>query len=107
MDAPGKYGSGPIFGTPENFEKYRVMRLLEAVELAPLGDRPRLILHGYGNFTDHRAVHELLERRKIAHDYRDGPKTPHVWSKDWLGPALEALVLPEANGRSSTADGDG
>jgi enterochelin esterase-like enzyme len=30
LDAPGKYGSGPIFGTPENFERYRLTRLVEA-----------------------------------------------------------------------------
>jgi len=94
MDVPGKYGSGPIFGTPENFEKYRLTRLLEAAELAPLDGRPRLVLHGYGSFMDHRPVHEQLERRKIAHAYRDGPKTAHVWSKEWLEPALEALLKP-------------
>ena len=30
MDRPGRYGSGDVFGTPENFEAYRVARLLEA-----------------------------------------------------------------------------
>ena len=29
MDGPGRYGSGDIFGTPENFEGYRVTGLLE------------------------------------------------------------------------------
>ena len=94
MDAPVKYGSGPIFGTPENFAKYQITRLLDEAELTPLGDRPRLVLHGYGSFMDHRPVHEQLERRKIAHAYRDGPKTTHVWSKEWLEPALEALLRP-------------
>jgi len=95
MDAPGKYGSGPIFGTPENFAKYEVTRLLEGADLKPLaGGGPRLVLHGYGGFTDHRPVHELLERRKIAHAYRDGPKSPHVWSAEWMLPALEELVRP-------------
>ncbi len=28
MDAVGNFGSGPIFGTPENFERYQITRLL-------------------------------------------------------------------------------
>ena len=28
MDAPGKYGSGPIFGTADNFRKYQIISLL-------------------------------------------------------------------------------
>ena len=38
MDRPGKYGSGDIFGTPENFDGYRVSMLLEAKRTS---SRPR------------------------------------------------------------------
>src|SRR5205807_6283589 len=49
MDAPGKYGSGDIFGTKENFQKYQLTRLLEE-RAGKLGDGKRLAVLGYGNF---------------------------------------------------------
>lgn len=97
MDAPGKYGSGPIFGTSENFAKYQITTLLDpfatkqsakADDLSP----PRLILLGYGSFTDHRPIHEQLDNLQVPHVYRDGPQTKHVWSREWMEPALEALT---------------
>lgn len=110
MNAPGKYGSGPIFGTPENFSCYEITTLLDAfarrsekkccetncceTRCCSTDVRPRLVLHGYGNFVDHREVHERLERLGVAHDYRDGPKTPHVWAAEWMEPAIAGLVEP-------------
>lgn len=91
MDAPGKYGSGPIFGTPESFAHYQITKLLDA-HAADLKTSSRLILLGYGGFTDHRPIHEHLEKLGVPHVYQDGPKTPHVWSREWLAPALDALV---------------
>jgi enterochelin esterase-like enzyme len=91
MDAPGKYGSGPIFGTPENFAHYQITKLLDACA-NDFKNSSRLILLGYGGFTDHRPIHEQLEKLGVPHVYQDGPKTPHVWSRAWLEPALEALV---------------
>lgn len=98
MDAPGKFGNGPIFGTPENFAKYQITTLLDnfAAQRSESVDNdrspPRLILLGYGGFTDHRPIHEQLDKLNVPHVYRDGPKTPHVWSREWLEPALEALT---------------
>jgi hypothetical protein len=91
MDAPGKYGSGPIFGTPENFAHYQITKLL-AAHTDDLKKSSRLILLGYGSFLDHRPIHEQLDRLAVPHVYQDGPKTPHVWSRAWLEPALDALV---------------
>lgn len=93
MDAPGKYGSGPIFGTPENFANYQITKLLEQ-RAGSVSDRSsaRLILLGYGGFMDHRPIHEQLDKLHVPHIYRDGPKTPHVWSPEWLEPALDALT---------------
>jgi hypothetical protein len=44
-DRPGRYGSGNVFGTQENFEGYRVTRLLEG-RAAELRGRKRLALLG-------------------------------------------------------------
>lgn len=97
MNAPGKYGSGPIFGTADNFSQYEIVSLLESFAVrncigGKTGARPRLILHGFGNFVDHRELHDRLERLGIPHDYRDGPSTPHVWSVEWMEPAVAALT---------------
>jgi S-formylglutathione hydrolase FrmB len=96
MDAPGKYGSGPIFGDADNFSRYQITKLLDATAsqlTATASDRspPRLILLGFGSFVDHRPIHEQLDRLGVPHVYRDGPQTPHIWSRAWLEPALEAL----------------
>ena len=45
MDAPGKYGSGDIFGTKENFEEYQITKLLEQ-RAADLKSGKRLVLLG-------------------------------------------------------------
>ncbi|QDV35665.1 ribosomal protein L7/L12 [Tautonia plasticadhaerens] len=95
MAEPGRHGSGPIFGSFENFEGYRVSRLLEE-RAGQLGDDERLILLGYGNFReDHREVHALMERLGIAHAYRDGPGRKHDWHSGWV-PEAVALLLEEA-----------
>jgi hypothetical protein len=94
MTWPSKYGSQPIFGTEETFEQYRITKLLED-RAEQLTDSSRLILLGHGNFPDHGPIHEQLERLRIPHVYRPGPKTPHVWDKAWLQPAIEAVVSDE------------
>ncbi len=91
MDAPGKYGSGPIFGTPENFAHYQITPLLEA-RAKELCESSRLALLGYGGFPDHRQIHALLEKLEVPHVYRDGPQSKHIWSREWLEPAFDALV---------------
>lgn len=92
MGWPSKYGSQPIFGTAENFEKYRITRLLDERSKLFASEPPRLILLGKGNFNDHEPIHALLQKLEIPHAYHDGPKTPHVWDEAWLQPALEALM---------------
>src|SRR5439155_11216371 len=46
LDRPGKYGSAPIFSTPENFDKYRLTDLLRASGQL-FNNRNPLILTGY------------------------------------------------------------
>lgn len=95
MDAPGRYGSGPIFGTPENFANYQLSRLLR--EKAGLfHDRVRLIHFGYGNFrAEHEAMHRLMEELRIPDKYRDGPQREHSWHSGWLPEAVEMLVASD------------
>lgn len=96
MDAPGRYGSGPIFGTEANFEKYQVSRLLsERRDLLCRETRPRLIHLGFGNFrSEHRRFETLLNEQQIPHVYHDGPERRHHWSSGWLPEAVDLLMMP-------------
>jgi hypothetical protein len=92
MDRLGKYGTKEIFGTQENFEKYRPVDLLRKNADTLLG-KERLILTGYGNFGEHhRQMHSLLDTLKISHEYRDGPHRKHGWHSGWMAEAVELLV---------------
>ncbi|WP_169977801.1 ribosomal protein L7/L12 [Tautonia rosea] len=92
MSEPGKYGSGPIFGSLENFRRYQLSRLLEE-RADELSEGSRLILLGFGNFRDdHRAAHALMERLGISHLDRDGPERDHDWHSGWVSEAVELLL---------------
>jgi len=98
MDQPGKYGSMPIFGTPDNYEKYRITSLLRA-KAESLGSTQRLLLMGYGNFhREHEQLHALMNGLKIPHAYRDGPERRHDWHSGWVEEAV-ALLLDDQSGR--------
>ena len=92
MDRPGLYGSGEIFGTPENFERYHLARLMR--ERAPaLGQNHRIILLGYGSFRQpHQQFHALLEALQVPHEFRDGPERAHDWHSGWCSEAVELLL---------------
>jgi S-formylglutathione hydrolase FrmB len=95
MPEPGRYGSGPIFGTADNFRKYQVSRLLSERAMLLRAEPARLILLGYGGFRDeHRKTHEQLVALAIPHVYRDGPARKHDWHSGWFREACE-LLLPE------------
>jgi S-formylglutathione hydrolase FrmB len=92
METSGPYGSGPIFGSQENFEKYRITKLLQTRADALQRDK-RLILLGYGGFRDqHQKAHALMTDLKIAHEYRDGPARKHDWHSGWVAEAAELLL---------------
>lgn len=92
MDKPGMYGNGDIFDTAENFAAYRVSQLLED-NAKQFQKDPRLILLGYGNFREHhKRAHELMDKLKIVHDYRDGPSRKHDWHSGWVKEAAELLL---------------
>jgi esterase/lipase superfamily enzyme len=94
LDRPGKYGSGDIFATGENFADYQITTLLKAqADSLRKENETRLILIGYGNFRqEHQQAHELLQELKIPHDYEDGPTRAHDWHSGWVEPALELLL---------------
>jgi hypothetical protein len=92
MDKPGKYGSGDIFGTVDNFEGYLVSKLLED-KADKLRKGKRLVLLGHGNFrAEHEKAHALLDKLKVAHEYRDGPARKHDWHSGWVKEAVEMLI---------------
>jgi len=92
MDAPGPYGSGPIFGTPENFAGYRMSELVRR-QAPTLRGAPRLALFGYGGFRQaHDQMHALLESLAVPHAYRDGPERKHDWHGGWLGEAVNWVL---------------
>jgi esterase/lipase superfamily enzyme len=92
LDRPGLYGSGPIFGTTENFEHYQITKLLDR-RASQLRDRERLILLGYGNFRrEHEAVHAFMRDRAIPHVFEDGPKREHRWESGWVPEAVKRLI---------------
>ena len=91
MGAPGRYGSGPIFGTRENFEKYQLTGLTRKADKTALGNR--LMILGQGNFQkQHEQFHADLNRLGLAHVYREGTKRKHHWSSGWLTEAVELIL---------------
>lgn len=95
MDKPGKYGSGEIFGTQENFEKYRIESLLRA-RIKEFGTGERLVLTGCGSFREeHERAHKLMTELKISHVYKDGPQRQHDWHSGWVSEAVELLLQNE------------
>ena len=100
LDRPGRYGSGDIFGTPENFEHYRITRLPKT-RADILQKEKRLILLGYGNFRgEQEKAHALMTALKIAHEYRDGPARKHHWHSGWVAEAARLLLATPKEGKS-------
>lgn len=91
MNAPGKYGSGPLFGTPENFRRYQVTELL--LQSAAVREvRPRLGLIGRGNFdSEHQQLQQFAQQQQIPLYVLDDRKREHSWSSGWLIPAMDWL----------------
>lgn len=99
MGQPNRYGMSDIFGTQANFEQYQIAKLLER-RGDELRGRRRLILLGYGNFRDHhQKVHALMAKRKIDHEYRDGPARKHEWGSGWVPEAVGLLLEAAKDGK--------
>jgi LmbE family N-acetylglucosaminyl deacetylase len=97
IDRPGKYGSGDIFGTTENFVNYRITGLLKSRAAVP-GEGVRMVHMGYGNFRDdHEAFEALLKGLRVSHRYVDGPRRDHTWASGWVPEAARMLFQDDEN----------
>jgi esterase/lipase superfamily enzyme len=96
MDAPGKYGSGPIFGTAENFVNYQISRLLKHRAPELNRSKPHLALFGKGNFQkEHVQVTQLLQTMQIPCHRDDSTVREHSWHSGWLSLAVRWLAAPQ------------
>lgn len=95
MSEPGKFGSGPVFGTVENFRQYQLTDLIHRRAPALKGQPARLGLLGQGSFEpDHRQMVTLLTMLKIPfRDLSGGPRE-HSWNSGWLSDAVQWLAEP-------------
>lgn len=95
MSAPGQFGSGPIYGTADNFQRYQITRLLAETTADWKAMPPRLAILGHGNFArDHAEILNQLRTLQIpcvelATDIRE-----HTWHSGWLAPAIAWLSQP-------------
>jgi hypothetical protein len=98
QNKPDKYGMGPIFGTDENFERYRIPVLLkQRAAMLQQSELPRLILIGAGNFQqEHEQMHALLKSLKIPHVDIAGPHREHAWGSGWMESAARLLMHPDS-----------
>lgn len=95
LNAPGKYGSGPIFGSSENFKSYQVSRLLEVQQKLLSSGPARLGLLGVGNFEEeHVRVRQHMEKLKIPVWSPHASSRLHSWNSGWLPEAVEWLAAP-------------
>ncbi|MBI2686246.1 MAG: hypothetical protein HYX27_08015 [Acidobacteria bacterium] len=89
LDAPGKYGSGEIYGTAENFAGYHIPTLLERHRNTR---NLQIAVSGYGGFQAEVAgIHERMEALGISHEYDNSVKRAHHWSSGWMEPAMATL----------------
>jgi hypothetical protein len=92
MAAPNRFGMDGIYGTQENFEKYRLTKLLDT-RAKDLGKTARLAILGHDSFREHHVdAHALMQRLGIPHEYRDEKKSPHTWQSGWVEPGVAWLV---------------
>lgn len=97
LDRPGPYGSGDIFGTPENFARYELLARLRELR-GQWTDSHRLILPGHANFRrEHFDLHRQLTDWQVPHDFVDAGPEKHDWHSGWVEPAVRRLLadLPE------------
>lgn len=85
------------FGSPENFEAYRLSNLIQKRGEA-LGNQARLF---YINTEGKRAsggaeLHQLLVDCGIPHRYLMEPYRKHAWDSGWIPEAINFLTAPEA-----------
>ena len=95
MSEPGKYGSAPIFGSAENFQKYRITSLLsQRAEILKRGPA-RLSLFGKGNFEpEHEQLIDLMQTSGIPFEAFSDIERTHSWNSGWLEGAVAWVARP-------------
>lgn len=90
--SPNAYEMGRIYGTQENYNRYRVPDLLKQQADLLKKSKPRLALSGYDSFRTHvQQAHELMSSLGIEHLYADGPRVRHHWNSGWIDWSVEAI----------------
>jgi S-formylglutathione hydrolase FrmB len=90
-EKPDRFGMGPIFGTDENFQQYRLTSLIRK-PLPQANSEPRLFHFGYDNFReDHQQFEMLLMACDIPHVFHDGPRRDHKWESGWLPEVVQCI----------------
>jgi len=90
LDAPGKYESGVVYGTPENFAAYAIPALFE--RRASEFRTPRISITGYASFQkDTDGAHEKLVALGIPHHYANATRRAHHWASGWMEESMAAL----------------
>jgi hypothetical protein len=92
---PKPWGMDGIFGTQENFERYRFTRSIPTP--AALRDHT-VVLAGHGIFREEMlAAHDLLTTTGVAHQFQDGPQRQHRWDSGWLEDVVQAVLADSSN----------
>ena len=95
--APERFEMASIFGTQENFARYRITDLLQARAATLRDERPRLVLAGHGNFgAQTEQMHRRLDALGIPHRYDNRTRRRHDWHSGWFADTVRRLV--EARG---------
>ncbi|HRL14001.1 MAG TPA: alpha/beta hydrolase-fold protein [Aggregatilineales bacterium] len=92
VETPDQWEMASVFGTSEQYARFRVKSLL-AANAAALRQRRRIALHGYGIFRDHiRAAHDDLDALGVPHMFACDDYHEHRWDSGWLPACAAALV---------------
>lgn len=92
LDAPGRYGSGEIYGTAANFAGYYLPTLIERRSPDLAGKPPRISIAGFGGFEAQvSAFHRRLEALSIPHVYDNATRRDHHWASGWVEPGVATL----------------
>ncbi|KPK47813.1 MAG: hypothetical protein AMK72_07900 [Planctomycetes bacterium SM23_25] len=101
--APTKFGMAEVFGTQENFERYRITALVERQAGLLKDGAARLVLLGYGNFrTPTEGLHRRMLALGIPHVYDNATERRHHWESGWFAGAVRRLMelAPAPDGKT-------
>ena len=98
--APKRFSMGPIFGTQENFERYRITNLVQGRADLLRHKPPRLVLTGYGNFKEQtEQMHRRLEALRVPHRYDNQTRRRHDWHSGWFLETVRHLMAKAEEGK--------